>query len=107
MNKIGQLHEEAELGDADDQAVEVFAHTVLHEFDFLPLHQFAFGFVGAALGLAGFFGDVVKFVERNRAASGSRRLAMSSGDRVASTTAKAGQSGSGRCGAGARPRVGR
>ena len=40
---------------------------VLHEFRFLPFHQLAFCFVGAALGLAGFFRDDVKFVEWNGA----------------------------------------
>jgi len=31
-----------------------YAHAVLHELDLLPLHEFALGFVGATLGVAGF-----------------------------------------------------
>ena len=65
--EVGEFDEEAELGDADDEAVEVFADAVLHELHFLPFHQFALGVVGAAFGLAGFFGDVVEFFERDGA----------------------------------------
>jgi len=81
--QVGEFDEEAELGDAGDQAVEVFAHAVLHELDLLPLHEFALGFVGATLGVAGFLGDVVEFVEwmgppsgasASRCAAWSRRL---------------------------------
>ena len=61
--QVGKFDEEAELGDAGDQAVEVFAHAVLHELDLLPFHEFALGLVGAALGVTGLFGDVVEFVE--------------------------------------------
>ena len=43
----------------------------MHELYFFPFHQLAFGFVGAALVAAGFFGDVVEFVERDGAAGGS------------------------------------
>src|SRR5207253_7629051 len=38
---VREFDEEAEFGDANDEAVEVFADAVLHEFRFLPLHQFA------------------------------------------------------------------
>src|SRR5208337_1533049 len=66
--EVGELHEESELGYADDQAVEIFSDAALHELHFLPFHQAAFGFVGAAFGLAGFVGDVVEFSKRNRTA---------------------------------------
>ena len=36
--QVGQLDEETKLGDAGDQAVEVFADAVLHELDFFPFH---------------------------------------------------------------------
>src|SRR2546423_8605242 len=62
---IEQLDEEAELGHADDQSLELFADAIAHELDLLPLHQLALGVVGAALGLAGFVGDLVQHVERN------------------------------------------
>jgi len=65
--EICEFDEEAELGHADDQAVEVFADSVLHEFGFLPFHQFALGLVGAPLGLTGFLGDGVKVFERDGA----------------------------------------
>ena len=74
--QIGELDKESELGDADDQAVEVFADAILHELDLLPLHQLALGFVGAALGVAGLFGDLVKLFERDRAGDGFERFAM-------------------------------
>jgi len=36
----------------------------LHELDLLPLHQLAFGIVGAALGLAADLGQVVQLFFR-------------------------------------------
>ncbi len=45
-------------------------------FDFFPLHEFAFGFVGTALGVAGLFGDVVQFVDRDRSAERFEGVAM-------------------------------
>ena len=68
--QIGEFDEESELSHADDQAVEVFADPVLHELDLFPFHQVALGFVGAALGAAGFLGDLVKLFERYRAGDG-------------------------------------
>ena len=56
--EISQLDEEAEFGGVEHQGGKLFAHLVLHEADFLPLDQFAFGFGGATLGLACFFGDL-------------------------------------------------
>src|ERR1019366_4729442 len=44
---VDQLHEQPELGDADDQSRELFAHAVCHELHLLPFHQLAFGVVGA------------------------------------------------------------
>jgi len=47
---------------ADDEARRSLPHAVLHELHFFPIHELAFGFVGAALGLAGLFGNVVQFL---------------------------------------------
>jgi hypothetical protein len=60
----------------------------LHEFDLLPLHQFAFGLVGAAFGLAGFFGDIVQFLDRNGTALGLNGPRDGRSGRAAWTTAK-------------------
>ncbi len=70
--KVGEFDEESELGDAGDETVEVFSDAVLHELDLLPFHEFAFGVVGTAFGLAGLFGDFVELFERDR--SGERRV---------------------------------
>ena len=43
------------------QRGKLLAHAVLHEADLLPLHQFAFGLGGAALGLAGLLGNLRQF----------------------------------------------
>ena len=56
--EIGELDKEAVFGGVEDEGGELFADAVLHEADFLPLDQFALGFGGAALGVAGFFGDL-------------------------------------------------
>src|SRR5262249_40067314 len=63
--KICEFDKEAELGHADNQAIEIFADTILHELGFFPFHQLALGIVGAPLGLARFFGDRVQFLERD------------------------------------------
>ena len=75
--EVGQFHEKAELGYADDESIEVFTDALLHEFHFLPFHQSALGFVGPALGLAGLFGDAVEFFQRDRAALRFERVLMS------------------------------
>src|ERR1700720_4040574 len=74
--EIGKFHEESEFGHADDEAVEVFADAALHEFYFLPFHQAALGFVGTALGLAGFVGDGVEFFESDGSAERFERVLM-------------------------------
>ena len=56
--EVGELDEEAVFGGVEHQRGELVADAVLHEANFLPLDQFALGFGGAALGLAGFFGDL-------------------------------------------------
>src|SRR5205814_10513225 len=61
--EIRQFDEEAEFRDTDDESVEIFANAILHEFDFLPFHQLAFGSVGATFGLAGLFGYIVKLFD--------------------------------------------
>src|SRR6185312_8083536 len=58
--QFGQLDEEAVFHDVDDEAVKVFAQAGLHEFEFFPFHELAFGFVGGALGLGGGVGDVMQ-----------------------------------------------
>jgi hypothetical protein len=63
--QIGEFDEESELGHAGDQAVEVFADSFLYELDLFPFHEVALGFVGSALGAAGFLGDLVKLLERD------------------------------------------
>ncbi len=55
--EVVELDEEAVFGGVENHGVEVFADAVAHELDLLPLDEFAFGFGGAALGLAGFLGD--------------------------------------------------
>ena len=52
--EVVEFHEKAVLGAGQDGRLEVFADTILHELDLLPLHQFALGVVGATLGLRGF-----------------------------------------------------
>ena len=79
--QVVEFDEQAELRHADDQAFEHVADARLHELYFLPFHQLALGVVGAAFGLAGFFGDVVQFVERDRAAGGLEGFLVSSDDR--------------------------
>ena len=74
--KVGEFDKEAEFGNADDESVEIFSDAALHEFHFFPFHQSAFGFIGAAFGLAGFVGDIVEFVERDRAAERVERFLM-------------------------------
>ena len=74
--EVGQLHEESILGHADNQSVEVFADAILHELDLLPFHELAFSFVGATLGLAGFLGDVMQFLDRYWSALGPKGFAM-------------------------------
>src|SRR5258708_7568 len=63
---VRELDEGAVFGDANDEAIEIFADTVLHEFCFLPFHQLAFSVIGPAFGLAGFFGDRVQLLQRDR-----------------------------------------
>ena len=57
MKEVVEFDEEAVLGAGENDSGEVFADAILHEADLLPLHEFAFGVVGAALGLAGLGGD--------------------------------------------------
>ena len=54
--EVVELDEEAVLGAGEDDAGEVLADAVLHEFDFFPLDELALGVVGSALGLGGFGG---------------------------------------------------
>src|SRR5216684_3592257 len=75
--KVGQFDEETKLGNAGNETVEILSHAFLHELDLLPFHEFAFGVVGAALGLAGLLGDVVQLVERDGSAERVMGFAMS------------------------------
>ena len=59
--EIGELDKEAEFGGVEDESGELVADAVLHEANFLPLDKLALGFGGAALGVAGFFGDLGEF----------------------------------------------
>lgn len=65
--QLRQFDEEAELGDADDQAIKVLAHALFHELEFLPFQQFALGFSGGAFRLAGAFSDFMQFRLRDGA----------------------------------------
>ncbi len=56
--KVGELDEEAVFGGVEHQGGKFLADAVLHEANLLPLHQLALGLGGAALGLAGFLGDL-------------------------------------------------
>src|SRR5580700_6961400 len=66
--QVSELDEEAELCDTGDQSVEILADAILHELDLLPLHQFTLSIVGAALGLARLFGDLVQLFQFDGAA---------------------------------------
>ena len=59
--EIGELDEEAVFGGVEHQGGKLVADAVLHEANLLPLDQLALGLGGAALGLAGFFGDLGEF----------------------------------------------
>ena len=59
--QVGEFHKEAKLGGIEDEPGEFFAHAILHEADLFPFHEFAFGFGGAALGLARLLGDLREF----------------------------------------------
>ena len=59
--QVGQLDKEAVLGRVEDKGGKLLADAVLHEANLLPLDQFALGLGGAALGLAGLFGDLGEF----------------------------------------------
>ena len=74
--EVGQFDEETELRNADDESIEVFTDTRLHELHFFPLHQLAFGIVSAALGVARLFSDFVEFLERDRPADRLKNLLM-------------------------------
>src|SRR5580704_4647293 len=78
LNKqIGKLHKESKLGDAGDEAIEVFADAVLHELGFLSLHQLPLGIAGAPLGPARLFGNLMQFLQPKRATQGFERLPVS------------------------------
>src|SRR5258708_30678955 len=47
----------AELLDRNDQPVVFLAEMLLHELSSFPIHEFALGAIGTALGLGGFCGD--------------------------------------------------
>src|SRR6266478_6369663 len=49
-----ELDEAAEFLDRNDQGVVLLAEMVFHELRSFPVHQFAFGTVGAALGFGSF-----------------------------------------------------
>ena len=59
--QIGQFDEQAVFVGVQHQRGKLLADAILHEADLLPLHEFAFGLCGAALGLAGFFGNLGEF----------------------------------------------
>src|ERR1700691_778499 len=56
-----QLDEEAVLGGADGHRPELLSQPRFHEFDLLPLHQFALGIRRAALRLGAIFGHGAQF----------------------------------------------
>src|SRR5712664_2365312 len=49
-----------ELLDGNDQAVVFLAEMLFHELSGLPVHEFALGAIGAALGFGGFCGDFLE-----------------------------------------------
>ena len=59
--EVSEFDEEAVFGGIENERGELFADTILHEADFLPLDELAFGFGGAAFGLARLLGDLGKF----------------------------------------------
>ena len=52
-----ELDEAAELLNRDDQSFVFLAEVLFHELRGLPIHEFAFGAVGSALGFRGFGSD--------------------------------------------------
>ena len=56
--EIGELDKETEFSGVEDECGKLVADAVLHEANFFPLDQLTLGFGGAALGIAGFFGDL-------------------------------------------------
>src|SRR5690348_10260552 len=63
--QILNFDEKPKFGNADDESIELIADFVLHELDFLPLDQLAFGFIGATLGHAGVHGDLMQLLKGN------------------------------------------
>src|SRR5205085_8665137 len=55
---LKKFDEAAELLHRDDQPVVFFSKMLLHELRGLPIHQFALGRIGAALGLGSFRSNV-------------------------------------------------
>ncbi len=66
--EIGQFDKEPVFRGVQHQAGKFLADAVLHEADFLPLHQFALSFGGAALGEAGFLRNLGQLRLGNRRA---------------------------------------
>ena len=64
--QVGEFDEEAVLGGVEHQRGKFLANPVLHEAHLFPLHQLALGFGSAALGLAGFLGDLRQLGFGNR-----------------------------------------
>src|SRR5260370_27171621 len=63
----------AELLDGNDQAVVFLAEVLLHELSSFPVHQFALGAIGAALGFGGFRSDFFEVFVRIERGCGAWR----------------------------------
>src|SRR5205823_1344789 len=59
---FADLHEEAEVGDAGDDAHELLADALLEELEDFYLAEFALGVVGSALGEADVLADFLELV---------------------------------------------
>src|SRR5579875_246834 len=69
---LDEFHKKAEFLHGNDERVVFLAQMRFHVLDGFPIHQFALGAVGAALGLGGFHGDFLELGFTVRACCGIR-----------------------------------
>ena len=67
---IYKLHKESEFLHRNNQRFKFLTQTALHELRRLPIHQLAFGGVGAAFSFGRFDGNFIEFLAAIRADAG-------------------------------------